>query len=145
MYPQSMFWAKVRKKSFFFHLKITIFTAVKYHNIMHGRVRSQISPERCTKSLILCCFLEKHLSCQSQTLRVITNSSSNDFSSNPLSPENISLLLFKEQCYTKTNIEVKNEEYLSSIMRKPAFCICENKDEDQLRGNRAADQHMNFR
>ena len=23
-------------------------------------------------------------------------------------------------------------------MRKPAFCICENKDADQLRGNRKA-------
>ena len=23
-------------------------------------------------------------------------------------------------------------------MRKPAFCICENKDADQLHGNRAA-------
>ena len=25
------------------------------------------------------------------------------------------------------------------IMRKPAFCICKNKDADQLRGNREAD------
>ena len=30
-------------------------------------------------------------------------------------------------------------------MRKPAFCICENKDADQLRGNREADQHLCFR
>ena len=30
-------------------------------------------------------------------------------------------------------------------MRKPAFCICENKDADQLRGNRKADQHLFFR
>ena len=30
-------------------------------------------------------------------------------------------------------------------MRKPAFCICENKDADQLRGHRAADQRLNFR
>ena len=29
-------------------------------------------------------------------------------------------------------------------MRKPAFCICENKDPDQLRGNRADDQHLCF-
>ena len=29
-------------------------------------------------------------------------------------------------------------------MRKPAFCICENKDADQLRGNREADQHLFF-
>ena len=30
-------------------------------------------------------------------------------------------------------------------MRKPAFCICENKDADQLRGSREADQHLFFR
>ena len=27
-------------------------------------------------------------------------------------------------------------------MRKPALCICENKDADQLGGNSAADQHL---
>ena len=31
------------------------------------------------------------------------------------------------------------------VMRKPAFCICENKDADQLRGNREADQRLCFR
>ena len=30
-------------------------------------------------------------------------------------------------------------------MRKPAFCICENKDTDQLCGNRKADQRLCFR
>ena len=30
-------------------------------------------------------------------------------------------------------------------MRKPAFCIYENKDADQLRGNREADQRLCFR
>ena len=30
-------------------------------------------------------------------------------------------------------------------MRKPEFCICENKDADQLRGNRKADQRLCFR
>ena len=29
-------------------------------------------------------------------------------------------------------------------MRKPRFCICENKDADQLRGNREADQRLCF-
>ena len=29
-------------------------------------------------------------------------------------------------------------------MRKPALCICENKDADQLRGNREADQRLCF-
>ena len=30
-------------------------------------------------------------------------------------------------------------------MRKPDFCIRENKDADQLRGNREADQRLCFR
>ena len=30
-------------------------------------------------------------------------------------------------------------------MRKTAFCICENKDADQLRSNREADQRLCFR
>ena len=29
-------------------------------------------------------------------------------------------------------------------MRKPDFCICQNKDADQLRGNREADQRLCF-
>ena len=37
------------------------------------------------------------------------------------------------------------EQYLSLVMRKPFFCICENKDADQLRGNREADQRFCFR
>ena len=35
--------------------------------------------------------------------------------------------------------------YMSLVMSKPAFCICENKDADQLRGNREADQRLCFR
>ena len=35
--------------------------------------------------------------------------------------------------------------HMSPVMRKPAFCICENKDADQLRGNREADQRLCFR
>ena len=34
---------------------------------------------------------------------------------------------------------------MSLVMRQPAFCICENKDADQLRGNREADQCLCFR
>ena len=30
-------------------------------------------------------------------------------------------------------------------MKKPAFCVCVNKDADQLRGKREADQHLCFR
>ena len=37
------------------------------------------------------------------------------------------------------------ERVMSRVMRKPTFCICENKDADQLRGNREADQRLCFR
>ena len=33
---------------------------------------------------------------------------------------------------------------MSRVVRKPAFCICENKDADQLRGNRESDQRLCF-
>ena len=35
--------------------------------------------------------------------------------------------------------------HMSCVVRKPAFGICENKDADQLRGNREADQRLCFR
>ena len=35
--------------------------------------------------------------------------------------------------------------YMSRDVRKPDFCICENKGADQLRGNCAADQCLCFR
>ena len=34
---------------------------------------------------------------------------------------------------------------MSLVMRKPAFCIWENKDADQLRGSSEADQRLCFR
>ena len=34
---------------------------------------------------------------------------------------------------------------MSRDVRKPDFCICENKDADQLRGDREADQRLCFR
>ena len=34
---------------------------------------------------------------------------------------------------------------MSHVVRKPASSICENKDADQLRGNREADQRLCFR
>ena len=39
----------------------------------------------------------------------------------------------------------RTKNNMSRVMRKPAFCICENKDADQLRGNREADQRLCFR
>ena len=34
--------------------------------------------------------------------------------------------------------------YMSLVMRKPAFCICENKEADQVPSNCAADQRLCF-
>ena len=34
---------------------------------------------------------------------------------------------------------------LSLVIRKPAFCICDNKDADQVHGNHEADQCLCFR
>ena len=34
--------------------------------------------------------------------------------------------------------------YTSRVMRKPTFCICENKGADQLRNNCEADRHVCF-
>ena len=41
--------------------------------------------------------------------------------------------------------EPRDHHQTSLVMRKPDFCICENKDADQLRGNREADQRLCFR
>ena len=40
---------------------------------------------------------------------------------------------------------VFSKEYWSLVMRKPDFCICENKGADQLCGDRTADQRLCFR
>ena len=42
------------------------------------------------------------------------------------------------------NIERKNMSLVMTCMRKLVFGICENKDADQLRGNRKADQPLCF-
>ena len=43
------------------------------------------------------------------------------------------------------NIRIQYYNQMSCVMRKPTICICENKDADQLRGNREADQRLCFR
>ena len=40
---------------------------------------------------------------------------------------------------------VNQDNKMSCIMRKPDFCLCENKDENQLRSNCTADQRLCFR
>ena len=44
-----------------------------------------------------------------------------------------------------TDTTVSYRLHMSLVMRKPAFCICKNKEADQLRGNREADQRLCFR
>ena len=39
----------------------------------------------------------------------------------------------------------KHDHEMSRLMGKPTICIGENKDADQLRGNREADQRLCFR
>ena len=39
---------------------------------------------------------------------------------------------------------INNIYHMSLFIRKPDFCIWENKDADQLRGNREADQRLCF-
>ena len=46
---------------------------------------------------------------------------------------------------TSTSFKMETTELVSHVVRKPVFCICENKDADQLRGNREADQRLCFR
>ena len=43
-----------------------------------------------------------------------------------------------------TRVVISYETYISLVMRKPAFSICENKEADQLHGNRKADQRLCF-
>ena len=63
------------------------------------------------------------------------------------------MVLHKYQCHSlKTGMFLKTQNsclnqglYMSRDVRKPDFCKCENKDADQLRGNREADQRLCFR
>ena len=49
--------------------------------------------------------------------------------------------------YTRRHADKNNSiwNYMSRVVKKTDFCICENKDADQLRGNREADQRLCFR
>ena len=45
--------------------------------------------------------------------------------------------------YTKSQFS-QDAALMSCVIRKSAFCICENKGADQLRGNRVVDQPLCF-
>ena len=46
---------------------------------------------------------------------------------------------------TFTAVSIADKVHMSRVMRKPTFNIRENKDADQLRVNREADQQLCFR
>ena len=46
--------------------------------------------------------------------------------------------------FLKSHIRGFLQWHMSCFMRKQTICICENKDADQLRGNREADQSICF-
>ena len=50
-------------------------------------------------------------------------------------------LLYPNSSSERDNFTCHN---MSRVLGKPAFCICDNKDADQLRGNREADQRLCF-
>ena len=47
--------------------------------------------------------------------------------------------------FCKSFLRCSWRKYMSSVMGKPTYFICENKGADQLRGNREADQRLCFR
>ena len=53
-------------------------------------------------------------------------------------------MAFEKRCPVLSLCRLK-PSHMSRAVRKPAFCICENKDADQLRGDREADQRLCFR
>ena len=55
----------------------------------------------------------------------------------------VSIPVPSESIRTQDVIEFK--QFMSCLRRKPSICICDNKDADQLRGNREADQRLCFR
>ena len=76
--------------------------------------------ESCTRALCLCWLPSLEWTCLNHELQILLNVKS--------------CTIFNSRTHK-----------MSRVMRKPTFCICENKDADQLRGNREADQRFCFR
>ena len=62
----------------------------------------------------------------------------------PNEQEEIPVLEYQLQVSMITYVYCLLCYHVSRVVRKPAFCICENKAADQLCGNREADQHLCF-
>ena len=56
----------------------------------------------------------------------------------------VTVLMYKPQWIEFTLFREERTD-LSRVMRKQTFCICENKEADQLRGYREADYRLCFR
>ena len=70
------------------------------------------------------------------------NTTSEMWSYPPLHPKSL------KKCHKKLENWLTTKNFngqMSCVMREPTICICKNKDADQLRGNREADQHLCFR
>ena len=59
--------------------------------------------------------------------------------------QKISFSLLLKSCQNAGTAFCNETDDMSHLVRKPTICICENKDADQLRGNREADQRICFR
>ena len=61
--------------------------------------------------------------------------------------ENFQFLQFQKSLYIAWACfcNIAPSKFVSRLMGKPTICIGENKDADQLRGNREADQRLCFR
>ena len=54
-------------------------------------------------------------------------------------------IIFKGHCPDYYQLYIPFHSKMGRVMRKPDFCICENKDADKLCSNGAADQCLCFR
>ena len=54
-------------------------------------------------------------------------------------------IMFSHTTITLNSKALESPDQMSHVVRKPAFGICESKDDDQLRGNDEADQRLCFR
>ena len=60
-------------------------------------------------------------------------------------PEDPVVLVVGAMAHGSVSMSLVSLNKMSLVIRRPAFCICVNKDADQLRGNREADQRLCFR
>ena len=61
------------------------------------------------------------------------------------SPKSVSSSFQNLKMFGFTRPGGESNYIMSRVVRKPAFCICQNKEADQLRDNREADQRLCFR